>query len=86
MKATSAIAQNATSQYALIEAQWAATQDLVDLPRNTARAVWGRRNTELVRSAGEVELSAVAELTRYLQRFTTGRRTAPESLECSNTS
>ena len=63
MKATSAIAQNATSQYALIEAQWAATQDLVDLPRSTARAVWGRRNTELVRSAVEVRaLSSWPEL------------------------
>ena len=55
MDLTTASTRTAPSQHALVEAQWASTQDLVDLPRAVGRAVWGRRNAELVREASEIQ-------------------------------
>lgn len=55
MTQTTATRLTAASQRALIEAQWASTQDLVDLPRAVGRAVWARRNNALVGEASEIQ-------------------------------
>ena len=59
----SSTTQTAPSQIQLVEAQWASTADLVDMPSRVARALWAARHTDLVRNASEVRaLTSWAEL------------------------